>query len=129
MENIGICIDTSVIIDYYRKKDKKKTLFAKLISDYKKLYISVITRFEILQGSNEEKDVFWKKFFNNIEVLPYANDCNDKAIEIYRQLKFENKMIELPDIFIAATDVSNNIPLATLNVKHFSRIAKLKLIK
>ena len=33
----------------------------------------------------------------------------------------KNKIIEFRDIFIAATDITNDMPLSTLNVKHFER--------
>jgi tRNA(fMet)-specific endonuclease VapC len=37
-------------------------------------------------------------------------------------------MIEFRDIFIAATCIVNELPLITLNKKHFKRIEELKLI-
>jgi tRNA(fMet)-specific endonuclease VapC len=40
-----------------------------------------------------------------------------------------NKMIDLADILIGATAVTYNIPIATLNFKHFDRIEGLKIIK
>ena len=40
-----------------------------------------------------------------------------------------NKMIDLADILIGATAVTNNIPIATFNVKHFERIKALEILK
>lgn len=37
-------------------------------------------------------------------------------------------MIEFRDIFIAATAIANNLPLLTLNEKHFSRVDNLSLV-
>jgi len=34
----------------------------------------------------------------------------------------------MPDIMIAGTALQNNMPLATLNRKHFERISGLKII-
>lgn len=39
----------------------------------------------------------------------------------------KNKIIEFRDIFIAATAITNDMPLSTLNVKHFERIDDLEL--
>ncbi len=58
-----ICLDTSVIIDYYRKKDKAKTFFYQLTEKYERFAVSAITEFEIYQGSNPERDEFWDTFF------------------------------------------------------------------
>ena len=42
-------------------------------------------------------------------------------------LKRTSNQIESADLFIAATASVNNLPIATLNSKHFVRIADLKL--
>ncbi|MBW2740875.1 MAG: type II toxin-antitoxin system VapC family toxin [Deltaproteobacteria bacterium] len=39
----------------------------------------------------------------------------------------KNKIIEFRDIFIAATAITNDMPLSTLNIKHFERIDDLEL--
>jgi predicted nucleic acid-binding protein len=38
-------------------------------------------------------------------------------------------MIDLADILIGATALAHNMPIATLNEKHFCRIAGLDIIK
>ncbi len=38
-------------------------------------------------------------------------------------------MIDLADILIGSTALSHNIPIATLNSKHFERIKNLEIIK
>ncbi len=52
----------------------------------------------------------------------------DIASDIAKKLKTVNKIIEFRDIFIAATAIANNMPLSTLNVKHFKRIDDLELL-
>ena len=46
MANSKVLIDTSIIIDFLRKKNKKSTLFWKIINKYD-CYISAITHFEL----------------------------------------------------------------------------------
>jgi predicted nucleic acid-binding protein len=43
-------------------------------------------------------------------------------------LKRDRKQIDIPDLFIAASALSNNIKLATLNSKHFSRILGFEIV-
>jgi predicted nucleic acid-binding protein len=38
-------------------------------------------------------------------------------------------MIDIADILIGATALSHDIPIATLNYKHFNRIKELEIIK
>ena len=123
-----ICLDTSVLIDFYRKKEKSKSLFYHLSLSYSLFAVSAITEYEILVGSNPIQDKFWLEFFEQITVLPYNSETNRVAIKIYRQLKSQNKLIDIPDLFIGATAVQNKLSLATLNSKHFTRIADLNII-
>lgn len=64
----------------------------------------------------------------NLEILPIDHACIDEAAAIYKGLKPKNALIELADLLIGATAVSNTLPLATLNRKHFERIQNLTLV-
>lgn len=58
----------------------------------------------------------------------YRNKAAKQAIGIYQRLKQKNKLIDVPDIMIAGTALQHNMPLATLNRKHFERITGLEII-
>lgn len=120
-------VDTSIFIEYLRAKDKKKSiLFA--IPDSTQLFISSVTMYELLMGAideNKQKDI--KLLTEDIPVLPFDERVSKKAAEIYHQLRRQNKMIEFRDIFIAATCLAFELPLKTLNAKHFERIKKLDI--
>ena len=90
--------------------------------------ISIITHYEIFTGSNDNQDVFWTDFLESVVVLDFDLQSSTEAVKIYKGLKKTNKMIDLADILIAATSISNNLPLATLNLKHFHRIKSLDII-
>ena len=128
MENTLICLDTSVLVDYYRKKDKSKSLFFKLTEKYALFAVSAITEYELYLGNTEEQNIFWDKFFSQITILPFDTKAARKATDIYKQLKIKNQLIDVPDILIAGTVMSNNLPFATLNRKHFERINGLEII-
>ena len=68
--------------------------------------------------------ICWEK----IEVVAFDSNVVQSAIEINSKLKLNRKQIDIADLFIAATAVNNDIPLATLNRKHFERIETLILI-
>ena len=53
----------------------------------------------------------------------------DIAVKINNELKVKRKQIDLPDLFIAATAKYHNLPISTLNKKHFERIEQLILIE
>jgi len=123
-----ILLDSSVLIELFRAKNKENTLFYRLASKETDFGISIITHFEIFAGSNDMQDSFWNDFFDSIMILDFNLLCSEQAVKIYKQLKKSNKLIDLADIYIAATSIINNLPLATLNLNHFERINGLELI-
>lgn len=128
MENELICLDTSVLIDYFRKSDKKNSFLFELSKKYSNFSISVVTEYEIYSGSNDIQDVFWDELFQSFTILSFNSKVNSIAVDIYKQMKKNRNLIDIPDIWIGATALESKIKLATLNVKHFNRIANLELI-
>jgi tRNA(fMet)-specific endonuclease VapC len=52
-----------------------------------------------------------------------------KASEVYIHLKKMNKLVDIRDLFIAVSAIIHNLPISTLNYKHFQRIPDLKIFK
>jgi len=127
MDKELICLDTSVLIDYYRKKDKSKTKFVQLSEQYS-FAVSVIVKFEILTGINANQEEYWVKLFDNLKVLPLGEKDVEIAATILRSLIKQNRIIGLKDILISATAITNNLPISTLNINEFQRIENLKLV-
>jgi predicted nucleic acid-binding protein len=124
-----ILLDSSILIELFRKQDKSKTLFYKLSQTSDELCISSITHYEIGIGNRKSHSEYWDSLSENLRILPFDKACSNSAISIYMELLKANKMIDLADILIGATAVTYSIPIATLNVKHFERIKGLEIIK
>jgi len=124
-----ILLDSSILIELFRKKDKEKTLFYSLSQTYTDLCISSITHYEIGVGNRKSHSDYWNLLSENLIVIPFDKACSNSAVTIYIDLLKANKMIDLADILIGATAVSYKIPIATLNTKHFDRIEGLEIIK
>jgi predicted nucleic acid-binding protein len=71
---------------------------------------------------------FWDNLLKKVDVLPFDKIASRIAVDIHFDLKRKRKQIEIADLFIAATAISNGLRLATLNKKHFERIESLALI-
>ena len=124
-----ILLDTSVLIELFRVKDKAATFFYRLSNENNDFAISILTHYEIFRGSNSVQDTFWTNFLKNIKIIPFDLISSNEAIEIYKHLKAQNQMIDLADLLIAATAIAHNFDFATLNLKHFSKIANLHILK
>lgn len=128
MANHLALLDTSVLIDFFRKKDKDKTYFFKLRATYELLAVSSIPIFEIYSGAHGSQVELWDIFFKDMRIIPFDTDTARLSAKIDLQLKRSNKRIANADLFIASTAIYHNFPCATLNKKHFERINDLQLI-
>ncbi|KKR48084.1 MAG: PIN domain protein [Candidatus Curtissbacteria bacterium GW2011_GWA1_40_16] len=105
-----VLLDTSVIIDFLRRKDKEKSLFAHLLQEGNQTAVSIITHCELYAGKSvwEEKDAKEELEAGQIRA---KSDLN------------------LLDAIIAATAKIYNLELATLNLKDFKKVEELHLFK
>lgn len=120
-----ILLDTSILIDYYRKSDKANLILFLLTQKEYQFAISVVTKYEIYAGATVNQLLFWDMLLQQFQIIPFDEIIVDKAVELNSSLKQKRKQIDLADLFIAATAVANNFSFATLNFKHFERIDQL----
>ena len=121
-------VDSSIFIDYLRAKNKEQTIFHKLPSQ-SEFFISPVTLYELYIGATSEKK--WEdvvKLTEDIPVLGFTEQVAIRSAKIFHELKEANRLIEFRDIFIAATALTNDLPVLTLNRKDFRRIKNLILI-
>ncbi len=122
-----VLVDTSVLIDYFRKKDKSRTLLHKLAEENCGLRISVITEYEVYVGATTDQLAYWGLVLEHIGVLPLGSREVRRAATIQASLKRHRVQVALPDLFIAATALEANLPVATLNKKHFEVLPGIRV--
>ena len=128
MDNRNLLIDTSIIIEHLRKQNKQNSILFKIVDNYI-FNVSTIVEFELFAGAtNEQKIRDINEILEICVVQPMTSEIAKGAAEIYQNLKQKNQLIEIRDIFIAATSIVTSIPLITLNTKHFERVYSLELI-
>lgn len=124
-----IVLDTSVLIDYFRRTSKQNTTFYQLVAAKQYTFAaSVITEYEIYVGATLDQQAFWDKFFAKVRLLDFDSHCAKEAVEIQKQLKKNNQMIAIPDLLIGSTAKNKGLRVATTNTKHFKRIAGLQIV-
>ncbi len=128
MADKKLMVDTSLLIDYFRKTDKNNARLVTHFRNFRQLYISSITEFEVLNGAKQLHLDFWNGMLPRFTVLDFDSKAARQAAEITEQLKSKRKTIDKPDLFIAATAVSHGLHFDTLNVRHFSHIDKLLML-
>lgn len=123
-----ICLDASVLIEYFRKKKKSETFFAKLSLTYTGFAVPAAAHFKIYYGSTPLQNEYWNNLFSDFLILPFTASISLVAVKITKQLKASRTIIEFKDLTIAASAVQHNLSLATNNEKHFKNIDGLDLI-
>lgn len=123
-------LDSSVIVEYLRNN---KDIIKFIDSFPYDLSSSYVVKAELYEGVNLSKDKSLAKnklelFFNGLDKVYSITNSSSKIFgEIRASLRVSGNLIEDFDILIASTCVANNLPLITLNIKHFSRIDNLKI--
>ncbi len=128
MADKKIMIDTSLLIDYFRKTDKQNARLVSHFKNYGQLYISSITEFEVMNGAKPLHIEFWNGMLTRFTLLDFDSKAARQAATITAQLKTKRKSIDKPDLFIAATAMTNGLTFDTLNVKHFIQIDNLVML-
>lgn len=122
-----IVLDTSVVIDFLRRKKPEETWFYKINLDCEEIQLSLITVAELYSGrSAYTRDGMIKLngLFRGVRIKSPNMEVAKKAGE----LKMEYK-IHIPDAFIAALALDQDLPLATLDSGDFRKIKGLKLYR
>lgn len=123
-----LVLDTSLLVDYIRRKDKESSPFLILMRQGYDPYISIVTHTELYSGKS-----VWEResareelaiLFSNIEII-----LLDPAISMVAGKIVVVHGAEMIDAIIAASALSRGFPLATLNRKDFLGIEKLELMQ
>ena len=99
----NVMLDASVLIEYFRKKDKESTFYAQIVREYDIQSISVVAKLEVLYGARAEFVEYWNAMFSTMAIIPFTDEMVVKAHEIVLGLKRKSCLIEMEDIMIAAT--------------------------
>lgn len=121
-------VDSTILIDYFRKTDKANSRLVYHFRNYDQLYISSVTEFEVVNGATPTHLQFWNGMLARFTVLDFDSRAARQAANIVAQLKTKRKTIDKPDLFIAATALVHELTLDTLNMKHFIHIDGLPLL-
>ena len=118
-----LLLDTSIVIDYLRHSDRAVVFVRGLLA---KPSLSVVTIAELLAGarSRREEDRI-NDLLNGSHLLPVTREIAASAGALMRHYQSSHGLDDF-DAVIAATAALHELPLATLNVKHFPMMPKLR---
>ena len=124
MQSNTLCLDTSALIELYTENEE----VARIVGSYDEVYITSLTIFEF--GKRKLPIDVIEEIIGSHVTITVGYDESILALQIFKSLVKSGQLIEDNDILIGAACIVHNIPLLTLNKKHFSRMKKfgLKLV-
>lgn len=131
-----ILCDTSILVEIDRHNETVVQLLQREVEQGKELVISMVTVAEILTGSYLRKDVTTavitaKEVLNQFLWKEMDGDVAEYCAKLYAYLLLEKKekVVEYPDVIIAATFLATKSDvLLTLNKKDFLLFPQLENI-
>jgi len=125
-EKTVIC-DTDVIIEFYRNNPDIITELKRI--GQQNIAVNVITAGELIYGALNKRELGQiRNDLNNLKMIDIDNKTCGIFLEIMTKYALSHKL-SVPDGFIAASAISNNLELYTLNLKDYRFIQGLKLYK
>ena len=126
-------LDTNILSELVKKRPDHNLLQHLQSNPSQLLFTSCICVMELRFGSALRKD--FKSFWQNIEreiisrinVIPLGHEEVLIAGDILAELKKRGKSIGIEDVLIGSTALSHNLIMVTANVRHFSKIKRLKV--
>jgi len=122
-----ILCDTNILIEFYKGN-------MGVISELQNiglfnLSISIVTAGELYYGAKDKRELEKiQKHLTLLKQIPLSEDISAIFLKLLEAFALSHKL-SVPDALIAATALSQNIPLFTLNLKDFQYIPDLLLYK
>ncbi len=127
----AVLIDTSVLVDAERRGE----VLQERVGEAERV-ISVITLSELLHGVQRadsearrvRRQAFVEALIASVEPVHITPQIARVHAEIWARLEAQGNIIGAHDLWIAATAIGHDMPLATTNRREFERVPGLTVI-
>ncbi len=118
-----ICLDTGIIIDILRKRDRtvKQLLKLEFVPA-----VTAVTVAELYMG--ERKGERLDLVLRRLKFYPLDFESSRLAGKIYKILRMKGRLVDFRDILVGAICIRYGVPLVTRNLKHFKRLEEFGLV-
>jgi len=122
-----ICIDTGPLIAYLKGREPGATAVEEAVKQCN-CFVTAITVYELLFGvARARKEIGEDALLGVMTTASFNETAARQAARLHDQLIRTNHDIGVKDVLIAAICLERNLPLLTLNERHFARVAGLTI--
>ena len=118
-------VDTSILIDYLRGDERAAGLMEQQ-RRHGTLHASEITRLEVLAGMRPAEEDETRSTLSALHWHPVDADVAERAGELGRRWLPSHRNIDVADLAVAATAELAELPVLTLNIRHFPMFPDLR---
>lgn len=129
MEKNSLCIDTDIIIDFTKNREPGASAFEYSLSR-NECFITAISAHELYFGAENRGTKHARELdmlLSSLKILSFDTKSAKISAAIDVKLQKMGNKLPIKDILIASICLSNNLPLLTQNISHFSRISNLRV--
>ncbi|MEB3215410.1 MAG: type II toxin-antitoxin system VapC family toxin [Nostocales cyanobacterium 94392] len=124
-------VDTNILSLFFRNQALVVEKFNEYTQKYSKINISIITYYEIVSGLKhrdaQKQLTSFLEFASYNVVLPLTIESTTISGEIYASLRKKGTPVDDIDILIAGIAITNDLVLATNNLRDFEKIEDLEI--
>lgn len=128
MDRNPLCLDTGLLIAFLKDREPGAGTVRQAVHRYT-CHVTSITVYELLfvvarVGTDIDEDALLRV----MTVVPLGEHAARRAAMLHADLIHANADIGIKDTFIAAICLEHDLPLLTLNARHFSRFPALRVL-
>ena len=122
-----LVLDTSILIDFLRKGKTAREFFDRVEEKNPEFFIPTIVIYELFGGKSSANPSVSIKITNVIRFFKRVELTEQIAIQAGKLYRNLGSQISSEDYIIAASAMSINAQVVTLNKKHFQKIPGVQL--
>jgi predicted nucleic acid-binding protein len=115
----ALLLDTTVLIDALRNRNRRRGLLADLVSSGRVLVTSTISVAEIYGGIRPGEEQATGALFDAIDCFPVSSAIAERAGQLKAAIRRQGETRSIVDMIVAATALENGFTVATDNGKDF----------
>jgi len=112
-------LDTTVLVDYFRGRERAKLLLERLVDEGHTLALCGINVAELFAGLPEKQRPLARELIDTLNYLGVPPGVAELAGTVRFEAARQGITIHLPDAIIAAVAMANSAILVTANVRDF----------
>ena len=120
-------LDTGLVLRHLRGQ-RRVVSFLRNLSKSERLSIATVTRLEVHAGMKPDERYATQKLLSRLAVYDLDREIAEKAGDLIAASMKSGWVLSVPDAIIAATAISNNLTLVTLNPNDFRNVAGLSTL-